>query len=349
MFRIVLFYMLALFSMSTGLAQQPESTSISVPLTSINCVNGSTTIGLTQVFFLENYFDGQLPATVYIPKTKVWNESGTAPLTASPQGNTSIWIDPQQTNVKQNVGREKIQGQTFKDIATYEFGAGAARVKNETFDPPVAYRAGDIMGSAPECSNGGSLLLYLQVYILSPFADGTVGDLLNLPVAPTPLKVNADNASINQGGISVRQVVPAPTAAFSRCRAKIYASDLQIDSGGNHNTLVNNMSVCLQSGASSSCQAVPIEMKFGTRSGMTLYPRQQLWTDWTPISGTAGQQLLVTGDMFPPAGSTNAWTAASVGPGGWASTAPSYNTVAPQGIIYSNPTNTNLINMVQCQ
>jgi hypothetical protein len=340
-----LFILLVCWFPDIATAQQVVQNAIQVAIQAIPCNGASNVAGGTQTFYLENYVDGILPASVYITRTLIWNEPSTTTnglIDNTTIGNISFFVDPQQSyNIESGFPqRQKVQPKYANVIGLYEAFVGGTRKQELALNPPISYNSGDIIDVAPECFGGGAITYpYIGIYV-----QGTQ-DLRLLSPPPYSSLVTFDS-SVDNGatGLSTRSVWAGPTTSTTKCRARITALDLQTAPL----STINHMSICLQNGSASSCQATPIELKFGNQSSYSLYPRQRMWSDWTPILVPASSNILITSSMFAVS-SNHQFSRSTSGFGSWSSSVDSWNTIAMQGTVFANAGVTNVVDWVQCQ
>lgn len=303
--------------------QQLSQATIYMALQPFLCGGAPNNKGDNYVTFLENYVDGILPNDVYITKVKLWIDGGSAP---NATGNFWLVIDPQQQYLQKTgfPAHQAYEPQYLKSIGIMEFAPNKSQQYVEDFNPPVRYSAGDALLVAPECSGPRVLGQFALVNIQSTF------DLANLPQPKTLLNVKFDtptNPSAGVAGQTVRNLVPSSPGPFTkvRCRTSNYEYQYSPNGmGGNYATL-QHASVCLQNSVGSSdCAATPVELKFGGASGTTAYNRQWVWSDWTPFSGPAGQNILASASSFSP--NVNIVGAS------WSNGAAVYTVSAPDGL-----------------
>lgn len=329
-------------------AQQLQQNTIYVPLKPIACNGQSNAPGGDQVHFLENYIDQQLPSPLYIAESTIWFD-GITPFATSPPsasnstGNLVVMVDAKQTYINQ-AGFPDAQHalpKTLKKLTYIQFAPGTAQFRETQHNPPVKYDLGDAILAAQECIGGklltdGFLLAHVQM----------TGNIEDLPMADQPLSVAHDGWTGvgGQAGVSARDIVPGPTVAPStQVRARVSYPEGATPAYSN----TTHVSICPQSGVTSTCSSAPIELKFNKRSGSSTYVRTQIWSDWTPYTVTVGQPSLVTADLFN-ANNANYLAYKSTGSfGGWTSNAASWNASAMQGTVSFSAGATAVIDRVQ--
>lgn len=329
--RIMTAVVLALLCPAGAMAQQTEQISINSWLYGIPCnydvVPGGVATG-NQLMFLENYVDGILPNPAYITQVLFWAEAGANGVDATTTGNVGLALDPQQryVNAANFPAAQLVLNHYTKPLNILELYLGGKRTQVFTFNPPIAYRPGDVIIVGPECKGGGTLNL-MAVFNIQATADF---DPANVPT--TLLNVPLTNYDVGGPPLSARILVPGPDSAVSKIRAHLFWP-----LASNSLSTVSRISVCLQSATTpSSCSAAPVEMLCNRASGLTLFNSQDLWCDWTDLAIPAGQNALITVSRF---GATNrSWAyATSGGTWQWGSTGDSWNTVDMQGTIFSHP------------
>ncbi len=334
-FRI-LFALVVCFSIPQARAQQFGTEMVLQP---IPCVGAANVAGGNQIFLLENYVNGILPPQVHIVSSLLWMEGASSTV----QGNVIVWIDPGRDYVTRG-GYPKTQMTTpnwMNKLNVYEAFPGGTKKSETVFNPPLVYNSGvDIMAASPECVIGGSIPE--PILIIS-----TQENLQALPLPPQ-VSVTFDSVPATPNStFTARNAFPAFSGTPSQCRAHITSS-----LGQGAPTTLSHVSICQQNAATSSCQAPPIEMKFGLQSGSaysggayTVPAIVSVWTDWTAFS-PAGQPILVT------ATDISGWFSykASGSYGAWASTnAADWNSISLTGPVFANPGQTYIIDKVQCQ
>ena len=330
---------------------QAQQYGVQIPLQPIPCNGASNVPGGTQVAFIENFVDGNLPGTLHIERSMLWMEGihGVSNVT----GNVIVALDPQQVYTDSGYpGTQTITPTFLTFLNIYEnFGAASSQKSEITFTPPVLYNSinntlgvpGDILILAPECGASGGTGVYPEPLLTIH----TLENLQTLPQAPTTaVAFNAVPASPNSA-FTARNLFPAFSGTPSQCRAHVLSSSTQ---GGT--MTLSHVSICQQSGATSSCQAAPVEMKFSRQSGSSysgggyaVPAMLSAWTDWTPFS-PAGRPILITATdisgwfSFKASGSYGAW--ASGNTTDWAS-------VSLTGTVFADAGQTYIVDKVQCQ
>lgn len=331
-------------------AQQPQDAMIYASLRPFACnpQGNGTGIGDVSIINLENMIDGPLPDPLYITKTTFWFDgiypfiNGVDPSTATQAslGNVVALLDPQSGYLKSAEGGfgQFLYPYFLKIVGKRTLGPGTPIDGDYQPANPIRYSAGDSIWIAPECIAApgkqpkrliGHFLLVNVLYN---------GNLSDITPYPGP-RIKFNNLGAENGApASTRNKFPGPAAAATKVRARISLpcipnGEFQIC---RQNSIPQKVSVCVQSGSTSSCTAAPVELKFGTFSGYPLTPRQWVWSDWADLPVAAGQNVLISADYFNPGNVGNTW--AYLSPGGfdaWTGSGPSASTVAIGGTVNS--------------
>lgn len=351
--RLLLCAFLLLHTAFPAGAQQQEQATIQFQLPPLWCDGIKQDGGM---LFLENYVDKPLPASIYILNSVLWVDGifvvGPVPPNFPPttatigniRGNIPLTVDPQQqysteTGWPFGNGNPVYQPRYYKMFAYRRIedpenavsyppkatGSFPAVPDPGVFTLPMRYSAGDGVANSPECLGGDGvnpLQVWTQVNIVSPVLGG---DLKDLPVPSTffEQKVSLTGSSTAGTGSSVRLIFPGPPQATTKFRAHIFHRG-----GALGISQVQHASVCLQSGNTSNCQGLPVQLKFGSQNNYYLISGDAAWTNTIPFAVPAGQNVLVTVSSFAP-GATNYWSLNTIsGNGMWYSTIDAWNTAS---------------------
>lgn len=329
-----------LFPVVESPAQQPDPQTIYVLLQPYKCDGLHGSKNGDQLVFLENYVDGILPSPLWIDGSTTWYETNTGPIDAAHGVLYFAGIDERMTytNLSGFPYTQKYPAPAYmKTLGKASFVAGGKWEQDFFPRSPLSYRSGDVIVSSIECGQPGNtnpapiggIYLWVHVSSLSNTIGGT-GSILDLPPNAWLFQQKLTSKATAQPRTSVRVVVPGAPTAISAFRGRIFQ-----DWTNGQNT-ITNMSVCAQSAPGSSvCAAPPVEIKINAQSGYFLSAGARIWMDWTPVTAAAGQNLLVTVDMFTAPNGSNAWSFSSTPSaiGVWNATAASYNSSTLNGAV----------------
>lgn len=144
-------------------------------------------------------------------------------------------------------------------------------------------------------------------------------------------------------GIALRGVVTAGGTAgqpFTQIRVRI--------SGKASGSKAQHASVGLSDGGSGIVS--PVELKFGGQSGYIVPPNTDLWSDWAPLSFSAGASIVFSTDKFGATTADNVWAYRSNATGNsFYSFSPSALSAAMQGTVTDQPNRIHDIAELQAQ
>lgn len=266
-------------------------------------LSGDSAMGAKCVLYLENMVPPNivLPSVVYLTRTLIWNQMADRDYLAGCMGDISLGVDPgkQFTIASGFPATENAIPLFIKFLGALEFMPGASHQKIETYDPPIAYHPyRDCIIVAPEVGINSAQ----SVDIRLGFSFQADADLNVAVEAPPPtgttdaFRATLDANSAGNPNYCIRPVIPAISVGGTQIR--VHVSALQSA------CIINHASIGVQSGTTSSTTTVPVELKFGGASGVTVPANQGAWSDWTDFQTLSGQKLLATFSLF---NSSNSW------------------------------------------
>jgi hypothetical protein len=348
----------AFLLLATPAAALQQQVSVVMNLPAISCGGGALAGG--SVFHLEDFVDGILPSTIQITRAIIWYDGG-APIDQTTRGNLAFAVDP-GGNYLRRAGHPLHQFeevQYVKPLGVLELfpevisataiplvytGQHGTRRHVEDFNPPITYNTGDAIIGGPECTGGGTVAgAELVIFYLAD------ADIPDPPVGPPFYLLNTtlDGDAPPQAGVCDRNLIAAPSVAATQIRVRVHFNENQRFTTPPPFETIPHLSVCRQSGATSSCDATPVELKFNGATGAgPFFWSQWGWSEWAPLAIPAGQGVLVNAAMLNP-GATNAWSfKSSGGLGAWFTTGDCWSVQNPSGLTFQSG-RTHAIDQVQ--
>lgn len=240
-----------------------------------------------------------LPNPCYIHRLMIWDD-GAPPYPPDLNGNLAVSVDPNREYLKASGFPEQQLGltQTLKTLGALLVGPGRGQMSDTVHNPPIAYRHGDAIITAPNLpapTGGGSrgFNVFLS-FNYSAEADIVPRQTVGLVFDQ---RLNAVVSSV--GNISIRNIIPPLPFAGTQVRARVATLGVT--------TIGAAASIGIRSGATSSTTTTPVPLKFnGGQAGFVLNANETLWSDWVNLTTQAGQSLMATVDLLN--GNNNAYS-----------------------------------------